>query len=140
MADLMLNLFAIEVMQNRIEHGFITSKENMLEKLMLVVTEVAEAVEDVRHENWSHFGEELADVVIRVLDLSATLGIDLEWEIKRKMETFAHAPAVVSNWYENVWLAWDNNHNLENLNPCWPAAYRRAVEISETNLPSVFRS
>ena len=61
-------------------------------------------------------------------------------EIKRKMETFAHAPAVVSNWYENVWLAWDNNHNLENLNPCWPAAYRRAVEISETNLPSVFRS
>ena len=52
---------------------------------MLVVTEVAEAAEDVRHEQWDHFGEELADVCIRVLDICASLGIDLEYEIVAKM-------------------------------------------------------
>ena len=79
-----INIVAQEIMQNRIDHGFITTKENMLEKLMLVVTECAEAAEDVRHENWKHFGEELADICIRVFDISATLEIDLEAEIDRK--------------------------------------------------------
>ena len=80
-----LNEAAKEVMENRIAHGFVTTKQNMLEKLMLVVTEAAEAAEDVRHDDWGHFGEELADLMIRVMDIGATLGIDLEHEIDRKM-------------------------------------------------------
>ena len=65
--------------------GFETTKENMLSKLMLVVTECAEAAEDVRHGRWNHFGEEIADAMIRLMDIGNTLGYDLEAEIERKM-------------------------------------------------------
>lgn len=66
--------------------GFITSKGNMLAKLMLVVTECAEAAEDVRHERWDHFPEELADIVIRCFNIAGALNIDLEKAIETKME------------------------------------------------------
>lgn len=53
-------------------------------KLMLIVTEVAEAMEAIRKEGFGNLGEELADVVIRVADLSGALGIDLGGEIETK--------------------------------------------------------
>ena len=81
-----MNQLAREIMAIRIEHGFETSKENMLGKLMLVVTEISEAAEDVRHQNWDHFSEEIADTIIRLLDICATLDIDIEAEIARKVE------------------------------------------------------
>lgn len=66
------------------------------EKLMLIVTEVAEAMEDYRRnamvetfkENGKPCGfpSELADIVIRVGDLCGALGIDLEGAIERKMK------------------------------------------------------
>lgn len=60
--------------------------DGMLAKLMLVVTEVAEAAEDVRKGNRLHFGEELADTVIRVMHIADSEGIDLEREIAHKLE------------------------------------------------------
>lgn len=80
-----LNEWAAAISQWRERKGFITTRENMLEKLMLVVTEIAEAAEDVRHQRWEHFGEEIADTMIRLLDIAGTLGIDIEAEIARKM-------------------------------------------------------
>jgi len=68
------------------EHGFEpASRENALAKLMLVVTEVAEAAEDVRNQRWEHFGEEIADTFIRLLNLCYSMGIDIDAEIARKM-------------------------------------------------------
>lgn len=61
--------------------------------LMLVVTELAEAMEDWRDGALATvqvngkpcgFPSELADVVIRCRDIAAALGIDLEAEIVRK--------------------------------------------------------
>jgi len=87
-----LNETAVEAMFIRIHNGFETTKENMLGKLMLVVSEISEAAEDVRHEQWEHFGEELADTIIRIMDIAATLEIDLEKEIDRKMEINRNRP------------------------------------------------
>jgi glycosyltransferase involved in cell wall biosynthesis len=56
-------------------------------------------------------------------------------QILRKISTFGHAHQVVSGWYENVWKKWDANPQLENLNPCWPGAYKRAVEQPFDALP-----
>ena len=81
----MLNAMASDIAAWREEKGFITGKPNMMEKLMLVVTEVAEAAEDVRHDNWEHFEEEIADTMIRLLDITGTLGIDIETAIAKKM-------------------------------------------------------
>lgn len=54
-------------------------------RLMLIVGEVAEAQEGLRHNNRENFKEELADVCIRVFDLCGGLDIDLENEIIKKM-------------------------------------------------------
>jgi NTP pyrophosphatase (non-canonical NTP hydrolase) len=56
-----------------------------LVKTMLIVTELGEFAEDVRKGETVHAGEEMADVVIRILDLSGALGIDLGAEIKTKL-------------------------------------------------------
>ncbi len=63
--------------------------------LMLVVTEVAEATEGFRHNDHDNFAEECADIVIRMLDLTTGLGIDLEAAIlaklvKNKQRGFKH--------------------------------------------------
>ena len=56
------------------------------EKLMLVVTEVAEAMEALRDDDRENEAEEIADVVIRLLDYAAWRGISLDREIAAKME------------------------------------------------------
>lgn len=66
--------------------GRVSNPSIIPEKLALIHSEVSEALEDFRKDNMDHFGEELADVVIRVLDLAEWLGIDLEQEIERKIE------------------------------------------------------
>lgn len=54
--------------------------------LALINCEVSECVEALRKEDKDNFNEELADVVIRALDLAGGLGIDLEKEIVKKIE------------------------------------------------------
>lgn len=57
-----------------------------LEALALVASEVGEAINECRHEIPSkHFGEELADIVLRVLDLAHWHNIDMEKELLLKM-------------------------------------------------------
>ena len=59
-----------------------------LEDLMLVVTEVAEVVEELRRPtiDESKVSEEVADIAIRLLDFAAKKGIDLEAAILAKHE------------------------------------------------------
>jgi len=78
--------------------GFDTGWKNVPEKLMLVVTELSEAMEAYRHwlvdqhneelgpKRVANFREELADAMIRLLDLTHSLGIDIGNEIRAKME------------------------------------------------------
>jgi len=54
-------------------------------RLMLIVGEVAEAQEGLRHDDMNNFREELADIAIRLFDLCGGLDIDLEAEITKKM-------------------------------------------------------
>ena len=53
---------------------------------MLIVTELAEAMEAHRHQDDDNFREELADTFIRLFDLCAGLGIDIQAEIIKKSE------------------------------------------------------
>lgn len=67
-------------------------RDAMLGKLMLLTTEVAEAAEAVRHCDPENFREELADVMIRLLDIAGTTGTDLEAEVHEKMNKNAARP------------------------------------------------
>jgi NTP pyrophosphatase (non-canonical NTP hydrolase) len=88
-----MNALASTIKEWRITQGFHTpnqlsgdlAKAEMLAKLMLVVTEVSEMAECVRIEDQEHFAEELADVLIRMLDIGITMGIDIDDAVARKM-------------------------------------------------------
>ncbi|MGB1198667.1 MAG: MazG nucleotide pyrophosphohydrolase domain-containing protein [Thalassotalea sp.] len=57
-----------------------------LEALALVASEVGEAINECRNEDpTENFGEELADIVLRVLDIAHWQGIDIENKILEKM-------------------------------------------------------
>lgn len=60
--------------------------------------------------------------------------------IKKKIENFSHAPEVVRNWFEEVWLKWDEDNQLENLHPTHPYCYKRAIYESPEHLPKVMRN
>jgi len=89
-----LNKVAKEIQAMRTDKGFYTptsllttnDRDMMLGKLMLVVTELAEAAEDVRDGNYVHFYEEIADSIIRLFDIAATTEMDIDYEVRTKME------------------------------------------------------
>ncbi|MBF0388110.1 MAG: nucleotide pyrophosphohydrolase [Candidatus Omnitrophica bacterium] len=66
--------------------GFWDQERNVGEALMLVVTELAEAMEAHRKQDAANFKEELADTLIRLFDLCGGMGIDIEAEIIKKCE------------------------------------------------------
>ena len=74
------------------EKGFWDKERNIGEALMLVVTEIAEAMEGYRHQDDANFKEELADAFIRLLDLCGGLGIDIEHEIEKKSKINKNRP------------------------------------------------
>lgn len=62
-------------------------KATPLESLALVASEVGEAVNECRYEKpTENLGSELADIILRVLDLSIVLDINIETEILNKIE------------------------------------------------------
>ncbi len=74
------------------EKGFWDKERNVGEALMLIVTELAEAMEAHRKQDQPNFKEELADVFIRLFDLCGGLGIDIEKEIVLKSEHNKNRP------------------------------------------------
>ncbi len=66
------------------EKGFWDEERNVGEALMLIVTELAEAMEAYRVKDDANFREEIADTFIRLLDLCGGFGIDIEEEIHKK--------------------------------------------------------
>lgn len=66
------------------EKGFWDHSRNTGELLMLVVSELAEALEADRKDDRKGFREEIADTFIRLFDLCGGMGIDIEAEIEKK--------------------------------------------------------
>lgn len=79
-----------------VEHGWWEEKEdhNLFIKLMLVVTEIAEAAEAFRADNpmsdhipeFTTIEEELADVLIRILDIASHFDFDIAGALVAKMK------------------------------------------------------
>jgi NTP pyrophosphatase (non-canonical NTP hydrolase) len=74
------------------EKGFWDKERNVGEALMLIVSELAEAMEAHRKQDDANFREELADTFIRLFDLCEGLGVDIQSEIIKKSETNKNRP------------------------------------------------
>jgi NTP pyrophosphatase (non-canonical NTP hydrolase) len=83
----------VEVHRTAVEHGWWESPRPVGEVLMLMVTELAEAMEAYRSGNpesekipgFSQMEEELADVVIRLLDFAGGENLNIEGALIAKM-------------------------------------------------------
>lgn len=74
-----------------LEKGFDVSKNNMGQNLMLIVTELSEALQAHRKEHFGleqkdTFEDEIADTLLRILDLCEAFNIDIEKQILWKMK------------------------------------------------------
>lgn len=84
---MMLRQIQTQAWQTAEEKGFHEARSDSTPTaLALIHSEVSEALEADRDPELDNFGEELADIVIRVADLSQSVGIDLEKEVVEKME------------------------------------------------------
>lgn len=78
-----LKKFQEEIWQNKIEKGFNTT--DVSKEFCLLYTELGEAYDAYRKKE-ANLGEEMADVTIFLLSLAKMLDIDLEKEVKNKVE------------------------------------------------------
>jgi NTP pyrophosphatase (non-canonical NTP hydrolase) len=81
------------------DRGWWDTERRVGELLALVHSEVSEALEEARKgdvnvgmPHHAAFAEELADCVIRIMDMSEAFGVDLESAILWKMETNRRRP------------------------------------------------
>ena len=109
-----ISLLAKDIHKRNIEKGFCDRPVNIGELLMLVVSELSEALEADRDSKYSKisdkdkkilsnlndsdfierfnaeikdtFEDEIADAIIRLLGMSERLDIDIEWYVLQKMK------------------------------------------------------
>ena len=75
-----------EIYNNAVAHGWWEKERPIPETLCLIHSEVSEALEAYRKGDMKNFAEELADVIIRVLDAAEGYGHDMESEVIKKHE------------------------------------------------------
>jgi NTP pyrophosphatase (non-canonical NTP hydrolase) len=68
------------------ELATVTNADVLLGKLALIGSEVGEAIEAVRDHNLEELTEELADIVIRIMDIGDALDLNIWNSINIKMD------------------------------------------------------
>lgn len=97
-----MNSLVKECHANSIRKGFWSVNPNVYEtpaKLMLIVSELGEAMEADRINDTEGLTEEIADVFIRLFDLCGRLGIDIDAAVAAKMKKNADRPPLHNKRY-----------------------------------------
>ena len=122
-----INELMTAIAANNKAKGFRDREFNVGEVLMLITSELGEALEATRKEDWANregfelatsephtpehweaqfkahikdsFEDELADSFIRLLDLAERSGVDLAWHVEQKMKYNATRPRLHGKAY-----------------------------------------
>lgn len=70
--------------ESAFERGFDWDKSDVDTMLLRLHSEVSEASEAARDEDWEGFAEELADIFIRLANVAEIMEVDLETEVEKK--------------------------------------------------------
>lgn len=92
-----------EIHETAVEKGWWDKEKDLSNisvavKVLLIISELSEGVEALRGNRWEgsigtgSFSEELADAIIRILDLCFASGIDISWYINEKMKYNKNRP------------------------------------------------
>lgn len=92
MKDLTIKELTQIIMKQAEEKGFGTKPDeiNLSEKIVLIHSEISEAFEAYRYKNMDSkdgFKQELSDAITRILHLCGIMGIDIQKEILKKIES-----------------------------------------------------
>jgi len=90
-----INQLAAEVHQTALEHGWwrdATTPDTFPRCVMLICCEAAEAVEAHRKRNFEQVAEELADIILRTLDVAQAFELDIGLEVVRKAAKNVNRP------------------------------------------------
>lgn len=79
-----ISIFADEVHKNAVNHGWWENNPKFPEIAALIHSEVSEALEAYRNRKYNKIGEELADVILRILDYCSAKKIHIEYEMVKK--------------------------------------------------------
>ena len=83
-----LNALAAEIHQTAVEKGWHDRPRPIPEHLALIHSEVSEVLEEYRKPDFypESMGGELADIIIRTLDLAAVFNLDMDLAVRIKMD------------------------------------------------------
>jgi len=90
---------SIKIHENAVNKGFWDTKREFGTLIALIHSELSEALEGDRKEDYVNVGEELADVFIRLCDVCVGYGYDLEKEVLSKMEKNKNRPKMHGKKY-----------------------------------------
>lgn len=85
LSPLSSSIYALFLSKGFLSPTSILETDSVGAKLMMIVTELSEAMEAVRDGDEDNFREELADTMIRILHLCGAMGIDISQEVTKKM-------------------------------------------------------
>lgn len=104
--DINLNSLASDIYEANKAKGFWDKERNVGEMLMLVNTELSEALEAHRKDlmddhlpEYKGFDVEIGDAMIRLFDMAGGLNIDLDTVISKKLEYNANRPRLHGKKY-----------------------------------------
>lgn len=80
-----LTELAAENHQNNINKGWYDNKPSIPELLCMIHSEVSEVTDAYRNSRDKEIGEELADIILRTLDLAAYMKIDIHSAVLNKL-------------------------------------------------------
>lgn len=60
-------------------------------------------------------------------------------EVAKKIRRFSASFEILPDWFFNIWLEWENNHEIQDLHPVHPWHYKKTIKTEDIPLPEILK-